>query len=240
LSRPSAIAAAKRLLLDANVKDPGPKVDQLPSVTKPEDQVVDPLASVIEAYQNQPHTPELVTQTHQAIWQVRGEFVGASFEVTPCPYTREQLADLEASGKRVGYLPAELATQQTRHRLGGMFQEGNSVTNDEDPSGWFDYEVAIKPPYPDTKEGQLMDMIENDGRKILSLNQYIVASQDSKLFTGKYLDEDSNWVRLGSRLDGRIVDAHFSGDGDLCVLWSLNVGDHYPFLGGRSSGVKKA
>ena len=82
-----AIAQAKRLLRDAKVKDPGPKpkVDRLPSATKPKIHDVDPLAPVIEAYQNQPHTPELVAQTHQAIWQARGELVGATYKVTPCP-----------------------------------------------------------------------------------------------------------------------------------------------------------
>ena len=244
-----AIAQAKRFLRAAGVKDPGPKVDGVSPAAKPSVQSeVDPLASVIEAYQNQPHTPELVTQTHQAIWQVRGELVGATYEVTPCPYTQEQLADLEASGKRVGYLPAELTTQQTRHKLGEMFpkmqshsvQKDNSVKNDENPSGWFDYEAAIEAPYLDTKEGQLKDAIKKDGRTILSLNQYIVAGQDSKLFTGQYLDEVRTWVRLGSRDGGRIVDARVDRGGDLSVLWGLGAGLHYPDLGGRSSGVNKA
>lgn len=244
-----AIAQAKRLLRDAKVKDPGPKVDGTSVATRPSVQTeMDPLASVIEAYQNQPHTPEFVTQTHQAIWQTRGELVGASFEVTPCPYTQEQLANFEAKGMRVGYLPAELSTQQTRHVLGEMFlkmqshsvQKDNSVTNDESPSGWFDYEAAIEASYLDTKEGQLKDAIKKDGRTILSLNQYIVAGQDSKLFTGQYLDEARTFVRLGSRCDGRRVLAYFDRDGSLNVDWRLHAGDHYPDLGGRSSGVAKA
>jgi len=207
--------------------------------------VVDPLAQILEAYKNQPHTPELVTQTHQAIWRSRGELVGASFEVTPYPYTREELAELEANGKRVGYLPAELATQQSRHKLGEMFpkmqshsfQEGNPVTNDENPSGWFDYETAIDAPYLDTKEKDLMERIKKDGRRILTLNEYIIAGQDSKLFTGKYLDETRTWTRLGSRDDDRIVRARFDRDGNLFVLSILHAADHYSDLGGRSSGV---
>ncbi len=236
-----AIAQAKRVLRDAKVKDPGPKVDGVSVAARPSAQnEVDPLASVIEAYQNQPHTPELVTQTHQAVWQARGELVGATYEVTLCPYTQEQLADLEASGKRVGYLPAELATQQTRHILGEMFpkmqshsvKEGNSVTNDESPSGWFDYEAAIDAPYLDTKEKQLTDQVAKDGRKLLSLNQYIVAGQDSKLFTGQYLDETTTWVRLGSRDGDRIVGAGFYRDGSLHVFWTLYADRHDPYLGG--------
>lgn len=216
---------------------------------KPEAQaVVDPLAQVIEEYQNQPHTPELVTQTQQAIWQVRGELVGATYEITPCPYTQEEIAEDEANRIRHGYLPTELSTQEARHILGEMFpkmqshsvQEDNSVTNDENPSGWFDYEAAIDAPYLDTKERQLMSKIKKDGRKILSLNQYIVAREDSKLFTGKYLDEDRTYVRLGSRKDGYLVDACSIRDGDLDVRWFLLADGHGPALGGRSSGVNKA
>ena len=243
-----AIQQAKSFLRDAKVKDPGPKVDRLPSATKPEVQDIDPLASVIEAYNNQPHTPDIVTQTHQAIWQARGELVGATYEVTPCPYTQEKIAEDEANGIRHGYLPAELATQQTRHKLGEMFpkmqshsvKEGNSVTNDENPHGWFDYEAAIDAPYLGTKERQLMDGIKKDGRKILSLNQYIVAREDSKLFTGQYLDEGGTSVRLGSRYGGDLVSANSDRDGRLHVYWDLLPGGHDPVLGGRSSGVKKA
>ncbi len=243
-----AIAQAKRLLKDAKVKDPGPKVDNATATAKPEaQQVIDPLASVVEAYQNQPHTPEFVTQTHQAIWQARGELVGETYEVTPCPHTQEELAERESRGIRVGYLPPELATQEARLKLGEMYpkmqshsvhQEGNSVTNDENHSGWFDYESAIDAPYLDTKEGQLMDKIKKDGRRILTLNEYIVAGQDSKIFTGQYLDETTTWVRLGSRDDGRIVRADFSQGGYLHVGWDLRADYHNPGLGGRSSGVK--
>lgn len=194
-------------------------------------------------FNTQPHTPELVTKIFQKIWQARGEIVGATYEVTKCPYTQEKLEDLEASGKRLGYLPAQLATQQTRHILGEMFpkmqsgsvQKGNSVTNDENPSDWFDYEAAIDAPYLDTKERQLIDRIKKDGRQILSLNQYIVAREDSKLFTGQYLDEGGTFVRLGSRGGGVLVYAYSYRDGCLCVDWYLGADHHSPRLGGRSS-----
>lgn len=215
--------------------------------TKPEGQDIDPLASVIEAYQNQPHTPELLIHVHQAIWQLRGKIVDMSFEVTQCLHTQEELAELKVSGKRVGYLPPELSTQQSRHILGEMFpemgspsvKEGNSVTNDEDPSGWFDYEANIAP-YLDTNEKQLEDKVAKDGRKLLSLNQYIIASQDSKQFTGQYLDEVEIWVRLGSRFGGRVVQACFYRDGGLDVSWHRKPDDCSRILGGRSSGVKRA
>ena len=141
-----------------------------------------------------------------------------------------------------------MATQESRHILGEMFprmqshsvQKDNSVTNDENPSGWFDYEAAIDSPYRDTNEKQLIEKVTKDERKLLSLNQYIIAGQDSKLLTGEYLDEDRTWVRLGSRDDGRMVRAYFSRNGYLRVAWLLEADIHNSRLGGRSSGVEKA
>lgn len=122
-----AIKQAKHLLREAKVKDPGPKGDErLPSVTKSDIEVEDPLQQIIEVYNTQPHTPEFITSTHQAIWKVRGELVGTTYEITPCPYTQEELTDLETNGKRIGYLPKELATQQNRHVLGKMFPKMRS------------------------------------------------------------------------------------------------------------------
>ena len=207
--------------------------------------VVDSLALAIEAYKNQPRTPELVTQTHQAIWQARGELIDETFDVPPCTYTQKGLEKLKKEGKRVGYLPPEVATQAGRHKLGEMYpemgsysvQEGNPVTNDYSPSGWFDYEVSINAPYLDTTEDQLLERTRENGRKLLSLNQYIVAFQDSKLFTDHYLDEKSTWVRVASRHDGRMVNALVNGDGYLLVLADLKPDVHFPNFGGRSSGV---
>lgn len=79
-----AIAQARRLLLDAKVEDPGPKVNKSQYVPKrPSIQTeVSHLDSIIRAYENQIHTPEFVTQTHQTIWQARGEVIGATYDVT--------------------------------------------------------------------------------------------------------------------------------------------------------------
>ncbi|MEK7580677.1 MAG: hypothetical protein AAB512_00180 [Patescibacteria group bacterium] len=193
-------------------------------------------------------TPDAVTNTFGRIWEARGKLIGVTFDIAQCPLSEKELKEREKRNIRVGVLPQAVATQETRHLLGEMFpkmqshsvQEGNSVTNDENPSGYFDYEAAIDAPYLDTKEKELMERIKKDGRTILNLNQYIVAGQDSKLFTGKYLDEVSTWVRLASRGGGRMVVAGFGGDGSLRVASGLRADNHHSLLGGRSSGVKKA
>jgi len=208
--------------------------------------VFDGVEQAVKEYQSKPYTPELVTQVYQTIWQERGKLVGAIYEVPPCPYTQEELTALEQQGKRAGYLPKELATQENRHLLGKMFpnlksygvQVNNNVTNDENPSGWFDYETGMDAPYLDTTEKQLIERIAKEGRKLLSLNQYIIASQDNKLFTGPYLDEEATWTRLGSRHEGCVVSADFFQDGYLYVYWYLGSDYHDRGLGGRSSGVK--
>jgi len=193
-------------------------------------------------------TPDAVTDTFGRIWEARGKLISVTFDVAQCPLSEKELKEREKRNIRVGVLPQALATQETRHLLGEMFpkmqshsvQEGNNVTNDENSSGWFDYEAAIDAPHLDTKEGQLMDKIKKDERRILSLNEYIVASQDSKLFTGKYLDETRTYVRLGSRCGGRMVLARFGSVGYLDVGSLLDADDRHSVVGVRSSGVKKA
>ncbi len=114
-------------------------------------------------------------------------------------------------------------------------KKDNFVTNDENLSGWFDYETEVGAPYLDTNEKQLIERIAKEKRKLLNLNQYIVAGQDNKLLTGQYLDEKGTWVRLGSRSEGRVVFASFDRDGYLLVDWGLGSGHRRKSLGGRSS-----
>lgn len=205
---------------------------------------------------SQSQTPEEVTATLQAIWRTRGEMVQEPFEITACPYTAFELSELHQAGRRLGYLPAECATQATRHKLGvifpamksyGLFTE-NPVTNDHNPSGWFDYEAQIDAPHTSTTEAELVGALSQSGHSLLSLNQYIVASQDTKLATGRYLDEQRTWARVGSRLDGKVVAVRFDGEqmaggqldeqpvpGSLLVAYDLAAEDCGPIVGGRSS-----
>lgn len=197
--------------------------------------------------------PDAVTSTFQAIWQVRQEIlrqkgIDLEFSLPECPYTKEELLKLEEEGRRVGYLPVELSTQKSRHLMAKIWPQmeshsvevENQVTNEIDVFGWFDYEASIDAPYTGTNEAQLKDEFKRQGRKGLNLNQYIVAGQDSKLFTGEYLDQNNTWVRLlGSRSRGDVVYAGFRGGGRLLVYSDLSPRNHAEDLGGRSSGVPK-
>lgn len=237
--------------------------DDVPLPNQPtpakKDRPQDVLALAVSEFKAGPLTPELVTKTFQTIWQVRAESAGIEVVVAPCDRTKEELAELTKAGRGIGYLPEQLSAQQDHVLFAKMFprlgsyglQEGNLVANEVDRSGWFDYEVSVNAPYRNTTEDQLREAIEAEGKKLgrdlagMNVNEYIVASEDSKLFTGKFLDQESGdgtWtlVRLlGSRGDSKVVYAGFSSDGDLYVYWVLHSQNHLPYLGGRSVGVEK-
>lgn len=205
-------------------------------------------------------TPAAVTALHQALWDERTEGSGTRYIVSPCPYGTTELEALEGGGYRLGYLPPDLATQQGRHGLAVLFPRmasyalhtDNVVTNDANPVGWFEYEADIDCPYCGTTEARLLERVAAAGRTLLTLNQYIVASQDSRRLTGHYLDEGGFWVRTCSRLDGRIATARFDGSaeapggaayrdpvqGSLLVGYDLDAGDHGPTHGARTTSLR--
>jgi len=205
--------------------------------------------------------PELVTKTFQAIWNTRGEEAGIEIIVSPCDRTREELIALQSADRRIGYIPEQVMRSQDYPLLNKMFNCGNYyhsidfedlVTNKVDRSGWFDYEAKIDAPYIDTTNKQLREVIASEGERLkmnlsgMNVNEYIVASQDSKLFTGKYLDEylDEGFTLsrlLGARLGGSrggVVASQFRSDGLLGIDFDLYHRSPSSRLGGRSVGVK--
>src|SRR5262249_24314361 len=121
------------------------------------------LERALASYRKGPQDPAVVTETFRQIWRARGERIGQNIEVPPCPYTAEELARLEAPGRRLSFLPPSMATQAARPLLGAMFPAmddfcllpDNSVTNDVDYAGWFDYEVEIESPRQGLDEAEL-------------------------------------------------------------------------------------
>lgn len=209
----------------------------------------DVLAQAAREFKTSPLTPELVRATFQTIWQARGESVGIEVVIPSCDRSKEKLAELVKAGRRIGYLPEQFMAQKDRSVFAKMFpqlgsysvQERNSVTNEVDRFGWFDYEASVDAPCLDTTEDQLRERIAADGRLKMNVNEYIVAGEDSKLFTGEFLDQGDTSARLlGSRDGGGVVSAHFDSNGRLFVYWLLLPANHGSGLGGRSVGVKKA
>jgi hypothetical protein len=200
--------------------------------------------------------PAVVTAAFRGLWSVRGIEMGLAVDVSDCPYTAAELSQLAGQRRRPAFLPAELATQADRARLAKLFplllswavNEDNVVTNDADAWGWFDYETDTAAPHTDLNEAGLRSNAARDDRTLLTLNQYIVASEDNQLASGEYLDQTGSWSRLGSRFDGRAVACRFDGPkpaddlyaeepavGCLLVAYDLGSEDLGPSLGGRTS-----
>lgn len=204
-------------------------------------------------------TPQEITETFRRIWDERGSSIGRSFTVAPCPFDVEQIKALDADGRRLAYLPPEAATREGRHLLGQIFPKmdcysvrpDNVVHNVASPSGWFDYEVAIDAPNGNLDQAELLAELDRRGHTLLSLNQYIVATQDSRLLTGSYLDEARTWLRVNSYLaEGELLAVRIDGDemavglgdeepfeGSLLLGYDVGVADRTPVCGARSSTV---
>lgn len=215
------------------------------------------LAQAVRELKVGPLTPELVTKTFRTIWQVRGESVDLEIVVSTCDRSAEELVELVKAGRHIGYLPEQLRTPQDLTvlakifpRLGSRIEEDYSLVNEVDRFGWFDYEASVyAAPYLNTTEDQLRKAIAIEGKRLgrdlvgMNVNEYIVAGEDSELFTGKVLDNSLCYRArlLGSRDgSGHVVRALFPLDVGLYVYWGVNPDYKDPYLGGRSVGVKKS
>ena len=205
-----------------------------------------PISAAVAEYNNPP-TPELVTRIFQAIWQAREKLAnGVKFEVTPCSFSQDELTRFERENRGVSYLPESCATQGNRYVLGTVFpkmehgslRRNNIFPNSNSPSGWFDYEKSIKAPYLRIMENEFSDRLFRKGMKLLSLNQYAVAGQDSKLFREQYLDEEDTWTYVNSCIGGNLAQARFNPDGAFSVIWNLYSWDSSSVVGVRSSETK--
>jgi hypothetical protein len=97
------------------------------------------------------------------------------------------------------------------------------------------FDMSIDAPNLKTNEKQLREAISSQGGEEPTLNEYIIASQASKLLTGKYLD-GATWSRiLGSRSVGDVVGARFGSGGGLGVISVWPPGGRAGGMGGRFS-----
>ena len=214
--------------------------------------------AAVALHESASRSPDGLTRAFRTLWNARAASVGSTFAVSSCPFTVVELEQLATSGRRVGYLPPELAASQSRSGLGEIFPlmkcysllENNVVSNDESRAGWFDYATAIDSPDLNLDEERLGAVLNERGHRPLSLNEYIVASQDTRLFTGHHLDERATYSRVGSRIDGRMVAVRFDGDemavglgsevpvpGSLLVAYDVEARDKGPVLGARTSST---
>ncbi|MDQ7905255.1 hypothetical protein RB614_12040 [Phytohabitans sp. ZYX-F-186] len=212
-------------------------------------------APAVRAVAGEPLSADQQTRLHRAIWAERGRRLDVSITVSPCPYDDARLVELRRAGRAVGFLPHELSSHLTRDRFRTVFPEmdsyaespANGFVNTADIWGWFDYETARDAPWPDLDEPATLATVAAAGRTMLTLDQYIVASQDQHLLTGHHLDDRRSWSRLATSYDGRTIAARFDGDqpeegredepptpGSLLVAYDLAPSDSGRMLGVRT------
>ncbi len=226
------------------------RVQQLQANHLSEKPSLELLEEAVKKFKENPQLPEIITQYWQTLWKVWGERVNLSLMIPFCDRTTEEIKQLEKEGRKLVYVPGEVASQENRHLLGKMFPEMNDpsvrkdnfVTNDSNQGGWFDIEASFDSPNVNVKEKDLEYQFNKKRKAGQRINTYIVGSQDAKLQTGHYFDEN-NWSRLlGSRGDGRVVRVLFHVNSGLDVRWGLVSRGRLSRWGGRSEGVgvKKA
>ncbi|MFI5953891.1 hypothetical protein [Cryptosporangium sp. NPDC051539] len=214
----------------------------------------EPLEAV-PAAPGEPLSAEEQTRWHRQVWASRGRKLGLTISVPPCPCSDAELAALRDEGRAVAYLPHELSSHLTRDRFRAIFPAmdsyaeapANGFVNTADAWGWFDYETARDAPRLDLDEPAVRAAVTAAGRTPLTLDQYIVASQDQHRLTGHHLDDRRTWTRLATSYDGRTIAARFDGDqpeegredeppapGSLLVAYDLTPSDHGRMLGVRT------
>ena len=123
--------------------------------------------------------------------------------------------------------------------------------NLENRFGWIDYEADISAPNSGLKLTELDSTFNQEGYVGMNLNEYLIAGIDSRLFTGKFLDQGDNFtisILLGTRwpiLKGNIPLPQESSV--FAPMVSINTRDELvlypgnwkePRVGGRSVGYK--
>lgn len=202
-------------------------------------------SKLADEFNHSPHTPETINSFFRTIWEDREKKLGIKkLTFFDCPYSQKEIQKLESEGRRIGYIPPELAEQENRHLMAIIWpelidqstSEKNDFTNENPYFGWFDYEATGDFCNPNLNEKQLGQLFEKEGRQGMNLNQYIIASQDSKLFTDHYLDENT-WSRLlNTKFNGNSIDVCFGDRGRLIAYRHLESEFNDPRLGGRSIG----
>lgn len=208
------------------------------------------VARIADDYNENEHTPDLLTAIFQRLWVEREKSAKSPLAITlesvpPCTYTKEQIEGIEAQGRSIGYMPPELVADSGRLLLVRMFPGmtitglviQNHIVSESENGGWFDYDNSVQAPNTSTTQAVLKRTFTDSGREGMNLNQYIVAGQDSGVLRGKYLDQDGGWTRLlGSRIKGNPIAARFTGSGNVVLLNPPFQADHR--IGGRSVGNK--
>jgi hypothetical protein len=216
---------------------------------------VNSLARAINEYKIQPHTPELVSETWQTVWQAWGKRINQQFAVPSLDLSQKELRTIEKQGKMMVYIPEELAGHANIYSLGDIFSnikmygwcsglhDRQRIINEHSKGGWYDIEASSISPHKGITEKEEQALFKQQGRTGQRLNTYIIGSHFSREVTGNYFDSARYSVsRLHGSRDTRygnaIVYANFLPYGYLYVSAAWFGERHYPYAGVRSENAK--
>lgn len=201
----------------------------------------------------EPPTPELLTETWQAIWQTWGEQEGFNIAVPHCDWAKEKIQSpmLDIGGDPVPtmmiYKPPQIKGKEGLTILSTMFPLGPGISKEiiiedkYDTTGWIKVEASITSPNINTSEKDIESFFASQGRQGQRLGTYIIASFTSKLFTGRLFDRTGIYSRLiGSHNNGKVIYAYFVVyDGLVAIPGLLLTDSSSPSWGSRSEELGK-
>ena len=217
------------------------------SVSKPKKVQVassNPLDQIIREAKRGVCTPDLFTN----YWRLKLEGV----EIPDCDWTAGEIQRpmVDKLGRDIPGLMVPDLEVITLPLLGQMYPgmgnrsvaEDSPVTETHLSRGWIKVYDSVDVPNLNTSKADAEKFAEGQGYLPGREKGYILGSQASKDFHGKYFDQGATWSwLLGSRVGGGVVSAGFSADGRLFAFWYL-YDPEVPFQrnGWRFEEVKRA
>ncbi|HUQ85541.1 MAG TPA: hypothetical protein VM077_04410 [Candidatus Limnocylindrales bacterium] len=199
----------------------------------------DSLQAALEAYKNEPHTPELVTATWQAVWsdwRMRLAREGVSLELTVPDLDWDQ-DEIEKPTKAVNgedvptgmiYYPPEFSGEEGVRRLAVLFPQMKhtdlkydlAMVHDQDETGWLNAEthrgdwVNVN-----TTEQNLREHFASQVRVGMNRHQYIILAEFMRPL-GTNIDYHTDSRLLGTRNSegGKVVRAGIRADNGTSLM----------------------
>lgn len=177
------------------------------------------LQRFVNEFKTQPHTQEAVTAIWGNMWEVMGGVTGSRITVAECDRTNEEIAELEANGRMLVYVPKELSGADQAKRLLPLVlpdpqaQKANNLSshafvNVVEQSGWVSVEATPRLPHSKVEdEVVIRDRVESGELQGQTVNTYLVGTLFSRLMNGSYLDEGNQYPYAGLVIGSRMNDA---------------------------------
>jgi len=176
-------------------------------------------------------------------WEAFGTIIGADIPRARVDRSRDEVQELHGQGRKLVLRPEGITLAhlgQIHTSLGSWATQPNSPVESDARFGYLDIEKSTKAPNLRTNVADLARIAQETGRHGMTLETYIIGSEDHFDLTGEYFDHGyQTWSRLpGSRRDGRVLHAYFYADGYLSASSTWTPDDRHDGIGGRFEGVK--